>query len=147
VSTAVKRRALKSNPLISVANSYLLDSPQPSNLSYIWNFGSLLGTVLVGQIVTGVLLAIHYSPDAANAFISVEHIIRDVEGGWLIRYFHANGASLFFAFVYIHIARGIYYGSYKSPRTLAWTIGVIILVLIIITAFLGYCLVYGQISL
>lgn len=81
VSTAVKRRALKSNPLISVANSYLLDSPQPSNLSYIWNFGSLLGTVLIGQIVTGVLLAIHYSPDAANAFISVEHIIRDVEGG------------------------------------------------------------------
>lgn len=140
-------RILKSTPLLSLVNSYIVDSPQPANLSYAWNFGSLLGIVLGLQIITGVFLAIHYSPTVDLAFASVEHIIRDVSFGWLLRYLHANGASFFFIFVYCHIARGLYYGSYKSPRTLPWSIGVIMLVLMIGIAFLGYCLVYGQMSL
>lgn len=128
-------------------NSYIIDSPQPANISYMWNFGSLLGTCLIIQIITGVVLAMHYQPNVDLAFISVEHIIRDVNYGWFIRYTHANVASFFFIFVYMHIGRGLYYGSYKSPRTLPWSIGVIILVLIIATAFMGYVLPYGQISL
>lgn len=130
-------RLLKSNKLLSVVNSYVVDSPQPSNLSYMWNFGSLLATCLGLQIVTGIILAMHYTPNVDLAFISVEHIMRDVNYGWLIRYLHANGASFFFIFVYLHIARGMYYGSYKSPRILPWSIGVIILVLMMGTAFLG----------
>jgi len=147
--TAIERgfRLLKSRQVRSLANSYLIDSAQPATLSYLWNFGSLLATCLVIQIVTRVLLAIHYCPSVDLAFTSVEHIIRDVEYGWLLRYLHANTASLFFACVYIHIARGLYYGSYRSPRVLPWTIGVVILVVIILTAFLGYCLVYRQMSL
>lgn len=140
-------RLLKSNKLLSVVNSYVVDSPQPSNLSYMWNFGSLLATCLGLQIVTGIILAMHYTPNVDLAFISVEHIMRDVNYGWLIRYLHANGASFFFIFVYLHIARGMYYGSYKSPRILPWSIGVIILVLMMGTAFLGYVLPYGQMSL
>lgn len=131
-------RILKATPLLSLVNSYAVDSPQPSNLSYAWNFGSLLGITLVLQIITGVILAIHYTPSVDIAFVSVEHIIRDVNYGWLLRYLHANGASAFFIFVYSHIGRGLYYGSYKSPRTLPWSIGVIILVLIIAIAFLGF---------
>lgn len=143
----IKMRFIKEQSILSIINSYVVDSPQPSNLSYIWNFGSLLATCLGLQIVTGVILAIHYTPSVDIAFVSVEHIIRDVNYGWLIRYLHANGASAFFICVYGHIGRGLYYGSYKSPRVLPWSIGVIILVLMIGTAFLGYVLPYGQISL
>lgn len=140
-------RLLKSNKLRSIINSYIVDSPQPSNISYMWNFGSLLATCLGIQIVTGVILAMHYTPNVDLAFISVEHIMRDVNYGWMIRYLHANTASFFFIFVYLHIGRGMYYGSYKSPRILPWSIGVIILVLMMGTAFLGYVLPYGQMSL
>lgn len=140
-------RALKSTTLGAIANSYIGDSPQPSTLSYIWNFGSLLALCLVGQIVTGVILAIHYCPHVDIAFTSVEHIIRDVSHGWMVRYLHANIASLFFAFVYTHVARGLYYASYKSPRIAPWSVGVVLLVFMILTAFLGYCLVMGQMSL
>lgn len=133
-------RLLKSNKLLSIVNSYVVDSPQPSNLSYMWNFGSLLATCLGLQLVTGIILAMHYTPNVDLAFISVEHIMRDVNYGWLIRYLHANGASFFFIFVYLHIARGMYYGSYKSPRILPWSIGVIILVLMmgIIAQYMSY---------
>jgi len=140
-------RLLKSNPLLSLVNSYIVDSPQPVNLSYVWNFGSLLALCLGIQIVTGVILAMHYTPNVDLAFISVEHIMRDVNYGWMIRYIHANVASFFFIFVYLHIGRGLYYGSYKSPRVLLWSIGVIILVLMMGVAFLGYVLPYGQMSL
>ena len=140
-------RVFKSHPLLVLVNGYLVDSPQPSNLSYLWNFGSLLGFCLVIQIVTGVTLAMHYNPSVLEAFNSVEHIMRDVNNGWLIRYLHSNTASAFFFLVYLHIGRGLYYGSYRSPRTLVWAIGTIILVLMMATAFLGYVLPYGQMSL
>lgn len=140
-------RLLKSDPILGLANSYLIDSAQPSSISYLWNFGSLLATCLVVQIVTGVLLAMHYCPSVEMAFTSVEHIMRDVQYGWLTRYTHANTASLFFAFAYLHVARGMYYGSYSSPTAMVWTVGVVILIVMILTAFLGYCLVFGQMSL
>ncbi len=140
-------RLLKSHPLLKMVNSYVIDSPQPSNLSYLWNFGSLLAFCLVIQIITGVTLAMHYNPSVFEAFNSVEHIMRDVNNGWLIRYLHSNTASAFFFLIYLHIGRGLYYGSYKSPRTLVWTIGTIIFILMIATAFLGYVLPYGQMSL
>nr|ATX62063.1 apocytochrome b [Tremella fuciformis]ATX62109.1 apocytochrome b [Tremella fuciformis] len=140
-------RLLKSHPLLGLVNSYIVDSPQPANLSYAWNFGSLLALCLGIQIVTGIILAMHYTPNVDLAFVSVEHIMRDVNYGWMIRYMHANTASFFFIFVYLHIGRGLYYGSYKSPRVLPWSIGVIILVLMMGTAFLGYVLPYGQMSL
>lgn len=140
-------RLLKTHPILGLANSFLVDSPQPANLSYMWNFGSLLGACLIIQILTGVFLAMHYTPSVDLAFVSVEHIMRDVNYGWLIRYLHANTASFFFIFVYLHIGRGLYYGSYKSPRTLPWSIGVIMLVLMMAIAFLGYVLPYGQMSL
>ena len=140
-------RILKTHPLLSLLNSYLIDSPQPSNLSYLWNFGSLLGFCLIIQIVTGVTLAMHYTPSISEAFDSVEHIMRDVNNGWLIRYLHSNTASAFFFLVYLHMGRGLYYGSYKAPRTLTWTIGTVIFLIMIVTAFLGYVLPYGQMSL
>ena len=140
-------RIFKSHPLLKLINSYLIDSPQPSNLSYLWNFGSLLATCLIIQIVTGVTLAMHYNPSVNEAFNSVEHIMRDVNNGWLIRYLHSNTASAFFFLVYLHIGRGLYYGSYKAPRTLVWTIGTFIFILMMATAFLGYVLPYGQMSL
>lgn len=140
-------RILKNHPLLSLVNSYVIDSPQPSNLSYLWNFGSLLALCLVIQIVTGVTLGMHYTPNVLEAFDSVEHIMRDVNNGWLIRYLHSNTASAFFFLVYLHIGRGLYYGSYKAPRTLTWTIGTIIFILMMATAFLGYVLPYGQMSL
>lgn len=140
-------RILKSHPLLKMVNSYVVDSPQPSNISYMWNFGSLLGLCLVIQIATGVTLAMHYNPSIAEAFNSIEHIMRDVNNGWLIRYLHANTASAFFFLVYLHIGRNLYYGSYKAPRTLAFTIGVIMLIVMILTGFLGYVLPYGQMSL
>lgn len=130
-----------------MVNSYLIDSPQPSNLSYLWNFGSLLALCLIIQIVTGVTLGMHYTPNVLEAFDSVEHIMRDVNNGWLIRYLHSNTASAFFFLVYLHIGRGLYYGSYKAPRTLTWTIGTITLILMIATGFLGYVLPFGQMSL
>lgn len=131
-------RILKKHVLLRLLNSYIVDSPQPANISYLWNFGSLLGTCLVLQILTGIFLAMHYQPHVDFAFNSVEHIMRDVNNGWAVRYTHANVASFFFIFVYAHIARGLYYGSYKSPRVLVWSIGVIIFILMIGTAFLGY---------
>jgi len=140
-------RIFKSHPLLKLVNSYVIDSSQPSNISYLWNFGSLLAFCLVIQIVTGVTLAMHYNPSVAEAFNSVEHIMRDVNNGWLIRYLHANTASAFFFLVYLHIGRGLYYGSYRAPRTLVWTLGVVIFILMIVTAFLGYVLPYGQMSL
>jgi len=140
-------RLFKSHPILRLANSYLVDSPQPINLSYMWNFGSLLAFCLIIQIVTGVTLAMHYNPSVAEAFNSVEHIMRDVNNGWLIRYLHSNTASAFFFIVYLHIGRGMYYGSYRAPRTLVWTIGTVIFILMMATAFLGYVLPYGQMSL
>jgi len=140
-------RILKSHPLLKMVNSYVIDSPQPSNISYLWNFGSLLALCLIIQIITGVTLGMHYTPNVLEAFDSVEHIMRDVNNGWLIRYLHSNTASAFFFIVYLHIGRGLYYGSYKAPRTLVWIIGTIIFILMMATAFLGYVLPYGQMSL
>ena len=122
-------RLLKKHVLLRLVNSYLVDSPEPANISYLWNFGSLLGFCLVIQILTGSFLAMHYQPNIDFAFTSVEHIMRNVNNGWILRYLHANTASFFFIFVYFHLGRALYYGSYNSPRTLIWSIGVIILVL------------------
>jgi ubiquinol-cytochrome c reductase cytochrome b subunit len=140
-------RILKSHPLLKMVNSYVIDSPQPSNLSYLWNFGSLLAFCLIIQIVTGITLGMHYTPNVLEAFDSVEHIMRDVNNGWLVRYLHSNTASAFFFIVYLHIGRGLYYGSYRAPRTLVWIIGTIILIVMMGTGFLGYVLPYGQMSL
>jgi ubiquinol-cytochrome c reductase cytochrome b subunit len=140
-------RALKAFPLLKLVNPYVIDAPQPSNLSYAWNFGSLLGVCLIIQIISGVTLAMHYNPSVMEAFNSVEHIMRDVNNGWFIRYLHSNTASAFFFLVYLHIGRGLYYGSYKAPRTLTWAIGTIMLVLMMAIGFLGYVLPYGQMSL
>lgn len=131
-------RKFKSNSLLKLVNSYLIDSPQPSNISYFWNFGSLLAACLGLQIISGLFLAMHYSPSVAEAFNSIEHIMRDVNYGWLIRYIHSNTASAFFFFVYFHIGRGIYYGSYRGVRKPVWVIGTIILIAMIGTGFLGY---------
>nr|UED14376.1 cytochrome b [Ophiocordyceps sp.] len=140
-------RIFKSHPFLKLINAYIIDHSQPTNISYLWNFGSLLGLCLGIQIITGVTLAMHYNPSITEAFNSVEHIMRDVNNGWLIRYLHSNTASAFFFLVYLHIGRGFYYASYRAPRTLAWIIGAIILILMIGTAFLGYVLPYGQMSL
>ncbi len=120
--------------------------PVPRNLNYFWNFGVLAGVALTIQIVTGIVLAMHYVPSGDHAFQSVEHIMRDVNQGWLLRYAHANGASFFFIVTYIHIFRGIYYGSYKPPRELVWMLGLVILLLMMATAFMGYVLPWGQMS-
>ncbi len=140
-------RIFKNHPFLRLVNSYLIDSPQPTNINYLWNFGSLLLTCLVIQIITGVTLAMHYNPSIAEAFNYVEHIMRDVNNGLLIRYLHSNTASAFFFLVYLHIGRGMYYGSYRSPRSLVWVVGTIILIAMIGTGFLGYVLTYGQMSL
>ncbi|WP_326525895.1 cytochrome b [Sphingomonas sp.] len=120
--------------------------PVPRNLNYFWNFGVLAGAALAIQIVTGIVLAMHYASNADLAFNSVEHIMRDVNAGWFIRYAHANGASMFLAVVYIHIGRGLYYGSYKPPREMVWLLGVVIFLLMMATAFMGYVLPWGQMS-
>ncbi len=120
--------------------------PTPRNLNYFWNFGSIAGLCLVVQILTGLFLAMHYNSSTMHAFDSVEHIMRDVNFGWLIRYMHAVGASMFFIAVFIHIFRGLYYGSYKAPREVLWWLGVIILLLMMATAFMGYVLPWGQMS-
>ena len=133
-------------PIFSSIKHSLVDYPTPRNLNYWWNFGSLAGFFLVLQIITGVVLAMHYNPSAEGAFASIEHIMRNVNYGWLIRYAHMNGASFFFIVVYIHIFRGLYYGSYKSPRELLWWFGLIILLLMMATAFMGYVLPWGQMS-
>lgn len=125
----------------------LVDLPAPSNLSYMWGFGSLLGLCLIIQLGSGIFLAMHYTANIDLAFISVEHIMRDVNYGWLLRYIHANGASMFFIMVYLHIGRGLYYGSYTKPREIVWGVGVIILILMMATAFIGYVLPWGQMSL
>lgn len=136
----------KTHPYLSLANSYLIDSPQPTSISYWYNVGSLLGLCLIIQICSGLFLAMHYCSDISLAFDSIEHIMRDVNYGWLIRYIHANGASFFFTCLYLHIGKALYYGSYKKPRTLVWVIGVIIFIATMATGFLGYCCVYGQMS-
>jgi ubiquinol-cytochrome c reductase cytochrome b subunit len=141
-----RRVGLPKQPVLSIVNEHLIEYPTPSNINYFWGFGSLAGIFLVVQIATGIFLAMHYTPHVDLAFSSVEHIMRDVEGGWLLRYAHANGASMFFIIVYMHMFRGLYYGSYASPREAVWCIGVIILLLMIITAFIGYVLPWGQMS-
>jgi quinol-cytochrome oxidoreductase complex cytochrome b subunit len=133
-------------PIFSFIDHHLIDYPAPKNLNYWYNFGSIAGVVLVVQIVTGIVLAMHYTPHAELAFDSVEHIMRDVNYGWLMRYMHSNGASMFFLVVYIHIFRGLYYGSYKAPRELLWWFGLFILLLMMATAFMGYVLPWGQMS-
>ncbi|YP_337791.1 cytochrome b (mitochondrion) [Saccoglossus kowalevskii] len=134
----------KTNPLISALNSTLVDLPSPSNLSGWWNFGSLLGLCLVSQIITGLFLAMHYTADISLAFSSIAHICRDVNYGWLLRNLHANGGSLFFICIYLHIGRGLYYGSYCNHKT--WNIGVTLFLATMVTAFLGYVLPWGQMS-
>lgn len=134
----------KTHPLFKIINNALVDLPAPSNISRWWNFGSLLGLCLIIQIATGLFLAIHYTADTSLAFNSVNHICRDVNYGWILRTLHANGASFFFICIYLHVGRGIYYGSYKYFYT--WNVGVILLFLTIGTAFIGYVLPWGQIS-
>lgn len=140
------RLSILKQPLLSPLNEHLIEYPTPSNLSYWWGFGSLAGICLMLQILTGIFLAMHYTPHVDLAFMSVEHIMRDVEGGWFLRYMHANGASMFFIVVYLHMFRGLYYGSYSSPRELVWIVGVVIFLLMILTAFIGYVLPWGQMS-
>ena len=133
-------------PITGMLHHALYEYPPPKNLSYWWTFGSLAGVMLVVQIVTGIVLAMHYTPHVDMAFTSVEHIMRDVNYGWLLRYMHANGASMFFIVVYLHIFRGLYYGSYKAPRELLWWLGLVIFLLMMATAFMGYVLPWGQMS-
>jgi ubiquinol-cytochrome c reductase cytochrome b subunit len=138
--------SLKKHPILQLVNDHLIEYPTPSNLSLFWNYGFMAGMCLAIQLITGIALAMHYTPHVDLAFLSVEHIMRDVNSGWFLRYLHANGASMFFIVVYIHIGRGLYYGSYIEPRGFVWTLGVIILLLMMATAFLGYVLVWGQMS-
>ncbi len=133
-------------PIITMIQKEYGVFPTPRNFNYFWNFGALAMVNLVIMILTGIFLAMHYQPNAALAFDSVQHIMRDVNYGWLIRYVHQNGASMFFIVVYIHIFRGLYYGSYKAPRELLWILGVVILILMMATAFMGYVLPWGQMS-
>ena len=133
-------------PIIGMLHHALYDYPTPKNLSYWWTFGSLAGVMLVVQIVTGIVLSMHYTAHVDLAFNSVEHIMRDVNYGWLLRYMHSNGASMFFIVVYLHIFRGLYYGSYKAPRELLWWLGLVIFLLMMATAFMGYVLPWGQMS-
>nr|YP_002333127.1 cytochrome b [Takifugu obscurus]ABO61370.1 cytochrome b [Takifugu coronoidus]BAG85417.1 cytochrome b [Takifugu obscurus] len=134
----------KTHPLLKIVNDMVIDLPTPSNISAWWNFGSLLGLCLITQIITGLFLAMHYTSDISTAFSSVAHICRDVNYGWLIRNLHANGASFFFICLYSHIGRGLYYGSYLSKET--WNVGVVLLLLVMATAFVGYVLPWGQMS-
>jgi ubiquinol-cytochrome c reductase cytochrome b subunit len=139
-------RPLKKNIITNVFDSSLISYLCPSNLNYLWNFGVLAGFCLAVQILTGIFLAMHYIPHADLAFLSVEHIMRDVNNGWLLRYVHANGASMFFLVVYVHVFRGLFFGSFLHPRQFLWLTGVIILLLMILTAFMGYVLPWGQMS-
>nr|YP_009910870.1 cytochrome b [Darevskia caucasica]QDP70099.1 cytochrome b [Darevskia caucasica] len=134
----------KQHPILKIINHSFIDLPTPSNISAWWNFGSLLGLCLIIQTITGLFLAMHYTADIMSAFSSITHIHRDVQHGWLIRNLHANGASMFFICIYLHIGRGLYYGSYIYTET--WNIGVILLLLVMATAFMGYVLPWGQMS-
>ena len=130
--TGSKRLSILNQPGLSLITDHLIDYPAPLNINYFWSFGSLAGICLVVQLASGIFLAMHYTPHVDLAFLSVEHIMRDVEGGWLLRYLHANGASMFFIMVYIHMFRGLYYASYVSPREGVWCVGVVILLLMIL---------------
>jgi ubiquinol-cytochrome c reductase cytochrome b subunit len=127
-------------PLAAILNDHIVDYPTPASINYFWGGGALAGLCLGIQIVTGVMLAMHYTPHVSLAFISVEHIMRDVNNGWLIRYIHANGASIFFFIVYFHIGRGLYYSSFSYPKGHLWMSGVVIFILMMATAFMGYVL-------
>lgn len=139
-------RILKKHPILSIVNGLIIDLPSPANISYFWGFGSLLGLCLIIQMATGIFLAMHYTAQMDLAFNSVEHIMRDVNYGWVVRYAHSNGASMFFICVFLHIGRGIYYGSYTKPREMLWSVGVIILIAMMATGFIGYVLPYSQLS-
>lgn len=139
-------RLVKQNIILSTLYHTFFNYPAPINFTYFWNFGVYAFVCLAVQIVTGIFLAMHYTPEQSLAFISVEHIMRDVNYGWLMRYIHANGASMFFIVVYTHTFRGLYYTSYSYPRQHLWSVGVVILLLMILTAFLGYVLPWGQMS-
>nr|YP_009034361.1 cytochrome b [Draconetta xenica]BAO84692.1 cytochrome b [Draconetta xenica] len=134
----------KTHPLLKIINGTLIDLPTPSNISVWWNFGSLLGLCLIIQILTGLFLAMHYTSDVTSAFASIAHICRDVNHGWLIRNLHMNGASFFFICIYLHVGRGLYYGSYLYKEV--WNMGVILILLVMMTAFVGYVLPWGQMS-
>lgn len=142
----IRGSRLNKNFILSFVSSHIVDYPTPVNLNYLWSFGSTAGLCLVIQIISGIFLAMHYTPHIDYAFDSVEHIMRDVNNGWLIRYTHANGASMFFIVVYCHIFRGLYFGSYIKPRGALWASGVIIFLLMMATAFMGYVLPWGQMS-
>lgn len=133
-------------PIIRLSYDSFVAYPTPRNLNYWWTFGGILSMMLMVQLITGIVLVMHYTPNTALAFTSVEHIMRDVNWGWLIRYMHANGASMFFIAVFVHILRGMYYGSYKAPREILWILGVVIFLLMMATAFMGYVLPWGQMS-
>ena len=145
-ATAIEKWFDDRLPIMRLMHDQLQDFPTPRNLNYLWTFGGILTFFLVVQLVTGIVLAMHYVPHESLAFDSVEHIMRDVNWGWLLRYMHSNGASMFFLAVYIHIARGMYYGSYKAPREILWILGVLIFLAMMATAFMGYSLVWGQMS-
>ncbi len=145
-SSAIGRWFESRLPIMGLMHSSFVAYPVPRNLNYWWTFGAILSFMLVAQIVTGIVLAMHYTPHVDFAFNSVEHIMRDVNWGWLIRYTHANGASMFFVAVYLHMLRGLYYGSYKAPREVLWILGVIIYLLMMATGFMGYVLPWGQMS-
>jgi len=134
------------NRFLGILNSHIIDYPTPININYFWSFGSTAGICLLIQLITGIFLAMHYTPHIDYAFNSVEHIMRDVNNGWLIRYLHANGASIFFIIVYCHVFRGLYFGSYIKPREVLWNSGVIIFLLMMGTGFMGYVLPWGQMS-
>ncbi len=144
-SSGLEKWLDKRLPIVRFGADFM-DFPTPKNLNYWWTFGAILVVCLVIQIITGVVLAMHYTPHVDYAFASVEHIMRDVNYGWLMRYIHQNGASMFFIAVYIHMLRGLYYGSYKAPREMSWILGVIIFLLMMATAFMGYVLPWGQMS-
>ncbi|HEU5048187.1 MAG TPA: cytochrome b N-terminal domain-containing protein [Rickettsiales bacterium] len=146
IGTTIKNWIEFRLPIFSLLDGVLGSYPAPKNLNYLWNFGSLAGMVLVIQLLTGIFLAMHYTPHSAMAFDSVENIMRNVNYGWLMRYMHAVGASMFFVTVYIHIFRNLYYGSYKYPREMLWWLGIVIMLLMMATAFMGYVLPWGQMS-
>ncbi len=133
-------------PILGFMYDSFVAYPTPKNLNYMWTFGAILSFMLVAQIVTGVVLAMHYTPETTLAFASIEHIMRDVNWGMFLRYAHANGASMFFLAVYLHILRGMYYGSYKEPREVLWIVGIAIFLLMMASGFLGYVLPWGQMS-
>jgi ubiquinol-cytochrome c reductase cytochrome b/c1 subunit len=145
-ATGIERWLDARLPIIRLMHDSAVSYPVPRNLNYFWTFGGILMFVLIAQIVTGIVLVMHYTPHTSMAFDSIEAIMRDVNWGWLMRYMHANGASMFFVAVYIHIARGMYFGSYKAPREVLWILGVVIFLLMMATAFMGYVLPWGQMS-